>query len=74
MRGAVELVGARLVVAVLARLVLQVEVEVAVVVAGLLVIDGRIDDAELLAYRGHEVGGAVDDGVLFERLLQADQR
>ena len=58
---AVELFGTRLELAVLSCLLLQVEVAVAVVVAGNLVVDGGIGHAKLLAYAGHEVG-CLQDG------------
>ena len=61
--------SARLEFTVLTRLFLQVEIEVAVVVAGGLVVQGGIGHAELLADRGHEVGGLIDGGV-GERLVQ----
>ena len=57
---AVELFGTRFKLAVLSRLLLQVEVAVAVVVAGNLVVDGGIGYAELLADAGHEVGSLQD--------------
>ncbi len=53
----VKSVGSRLKRTVLARLFLQVEVYVAVVVARHLVVYGRISHAQLFAYACHKVGG-----------------
>ena len=67
MRRAVHLSGSRLKQAVLSCLLLQVEVEVTVVVALLLVVDGRIGQRQLLADRGHEIRRALYHGVALQR-------
>ena len=61
--------SARLEFAVLTRLFLQVEIEVAVVVAGSLVVQGGIGHTQLFADRGHKVGSLIDGGI-GERLVQ----
>ena len=71
-RRVLQLVVASLELTVLTRLFLHVEVDVAVLVATLLVVDCRIDKAELLADTGHEVWGTIDDGVLLQGIEQAD--
>ena len=72
-RRLVVLGGTRFQLAVLARLFLHVQIEVAVVVAGGLVVQGGIDHAELFADAGNEVGSLVDGGVC-QCLLQVFQR
>ena len=63
-----QLVVAGFELAVLTRLLLHVEEEVAVVVAARLIVDGRIDQAELFADAGHKVGCLVDGGVFLQRI------
>ena len=67
-----QLVVAGFELTVLTRLLLHVEEEVAVVVAARLIVDGRIDQAELFADAGHKVGCLVDGGVFLQRIKQAD--
>ena len=68
-RSLLVLTGTRLELAILSRGLLQVEVEVAVIVALGLIIDSRISHTELFADRSHQVGSLVDRRVrecLFE--------
>ena len=67
-----QLVVAGFELTVLSRLFLHVEEEVAVVVTTRLIIDGRIDQAELFADARHKVGCLVDGGVFLQRIKQAD--
>ena len=67
-----QLVVAGFELTVLTRLFLHVEEEIAVVVATRLVVDGRIDQAELLTDAGHKVRCLVDGGVFLQRVKQAD--
>ena len=66
--GMVQQTGARLEFAVLAGLLLQVDIDVAVVVAIGFVVDSRISHAELFADTGNQVGSlndaAVDEGTV----------
>ena len=62
-RRLVILCGTGFQLSVLAGLLLYVQVEVAVVIAGGLVVQGSIDYAELFADAGNEVGGLIDGRV-----------
>ena len=66
--GMVQQTGTRLEFAVLAGLLLQVDIDVAVIVAVGFVVDSRISHAELFADTGHQVGSltdaAVDEGTV----------
>ena len=65
------MVGTCLELSVLARLLLHVEVDVAVLVASGLVVDGRIDQTQLLANTGHQVGSLGNGSIFLQRVQQA---
>ena len=70
LRGAVHLSGAGLDETVLARLLLQVEIDVAVVVALLFVVNGRIGERQLFADGSHEVGRPLYHRVALEGTVE----
>ena len=57
----VVLVGARLQLTVLTGGLLKVEIQVTVVIALRLIVDGGIGHAQLLTDGGHQVGGLIDE-------------
>ena len=69
-----QLFGSRLKITVLACLFLFVEIEVAVGVALLLVVESSIDHTQLLTDGSHEVGGLLDGRICGERIVQAVER
>ena len=74
MDGELQLRGTCFELPVLSRLLLQVQIDVAVVVALLLVVDGGVDEAQILTDRGYEVGSLLHFLVVFERVVEADER
>ena len=70
----VECRGTCLQLAVLSRTVLQIQIDIAVVIALLLIIYSRINQAESFTYRRYEVGCLLDGLVVVQGMIQAVER
>lgn len=68
-----QLVSTRLKIAVLTGLFLKVEVDIAVIIALMLVVDGRVDHTQLLTDRGYKVRSLRYGLILLQGIVEASQ-
>ena len=66
------LIGADLKLAILSGSLLKIEINIAVLVAKLLIVDGCIGHTKLLAYRSNQIGSLVDDAIV-EGLFEIEE-